>query len=262
MTDSTQVRGTDLRGKTAVVTGGSRSLGREIALRLADGGADVIVTYRSRADAAAEVVEQIRALDRRAAAVQVDLTGTAGIAGLVERIAAILGEWGADGLDILINNAGVLSHQAVGAIEEQDFDRLVDTNYKSVVFLTQALLPRINDRGRIVAIGSGLSRFSMPGMALYGSLKAAVERFMTYLALELGPRGITANAISPGALDTDFNASALQHNPQMRGSISAATAMGRMGIPEDVGGVVAMLCSPAAGWVTGQRLEVSGGMFL
>lgn len=253
---------THLKGKVALVTGGSRSVGRDIALRLADAGADVIVTYTSQADAAAEVVGQIRATDRRAEAVQLDLTGTAQIEGFARRVGEIVNDWQVPGLDILVNNAGVSSHQPFGSITEQEFDRVVDVNFKSVIFLTQALLPRLQDGGRIVVIGSGLSRFSMAGMAVYGSLKAAVERFMAYLAVELGPRGITANAISPGALDTDFNAAALEHNPGMRDHLGSVTALGRMGLAQDVGGVVAMLCSPAAGWITGQRIEVSGGMFL
>ncbi|PRQ03037.1 3-oxoacyl-[acyl-carrier-protein] reductase FabG [Enhygromyxa salina] len=262
MQASTTAPSTNLRHKTALVTGGSRGIGRDIALRLAEAGADVILTYRDRSDAAAEVVEQLRGSDRRAEAVAVDLTGTSQIASLVERVTSVLASWKVNALDILVNNAGVSSHQAFASITEAEFDRVIDINFKSVVFLTQALVPQLADGGRIIAIGSGLSRFSMPGRSLYGSLKAAVERYMAYLATELGPRGITANAISPGALDTDFNAAALKDNPQMRGYLESVTALGRLGVAEDVGGVVAMLCSPAARWITGQRIEVSGGMFL
>ncbi len=251
-----------LHHKAALVTGGSRGVGRNVALALAAAGADVLVTYRTRKDDAEEVVAEIQRMDRRAAAIAADLGGTADIAGLVEAVDATLTDWGTAHLHALVNNAGVGSHQPFGAITEEDFDRVVDTNLKSVVFLTQALLPKLADGGRIVAIGSGLSRFSLPGFAIYGSLKGALERLMAYLARELGPRGITANAISPGALDTEFNAAALEHNPGMRDFIASVTAQGRMGVADDVGAVVAMLCSPAAQWVTGQRIEVSGGMFL
>lgn len=253
---------TDLHGKTALVTGGSRSLGKDIALRLAQAGADVISTYRSQSEAAAEVVDAITKLDRRAVAIQADLEGTGQIPALAEAVVAQLASWGAEGLDILVNNAGVSSHQPFGSITEDEFDRVVNTNFKSVVFLTQALLPTLNDGGRVIAIGSGLGRFTMAGLSVYGSLKAGLEQYMAYLGTELGPRGITANAVSPGALDTDFNAAALEHNPQMRGFIGSVTALGRMGVAEDVGGVVAMLCSPAGRWITGQRIEVSGGMYL
>ncbi|MEM9691616.1 MAG: SDR family oxidoreductase [Myxococcota bacterium] len=251
-----------LHGKIALVTGGSRGIGRDIALRLAEAGADVILTYRAQADAAREVVSTIRTSDRRAEAVQLDLNGTDAIAGFSAKVGSILEGWGASHLDVLVNNAGVGSHQRTGEITEEAFDEIVNTNFKSVVFLTQALLPRIADGGRIVGIGSGLSRFSLAGYGVYGSMKAALERFMTYLAVELGPRGITANAISPGALATDFNAAALEHNPGLRDYIASVTALGRMGEADDIGGVVAMLCSPAGRWITGQRIEVSGGMFL
>ena len=166
------------------MTGGSRGVGRDIALRLAEAGADVILTCRARPDAAAEVVEQIRASGRRAHAIEVDLTGTGQIGRLTEDVHGVLADWSADGLDILVNNAGISSHQPFGSITEAEFDRVVDVNFKSVVFVTQALLPKLNDGGRIVAIGSGLSRFSLAGMSVYGSLKAAVERYMAYLATE------------------------------------------------------------------------------
>lgn len=253
---------TNLHGRTALVTGGSRGIGRDIALRLAEAGADVLLTYRSREEAASEVVQAITAMDRRAIAIQADLEGTDAIAALTARVQETLESWRADALDILIHNAGIGSHQPVGTVSEDEFDRVIDTNFKSVVFLTEALVDRIADGGRIVALGSGLARFALPGYAVYGSMKAALEQYMVYLAKELGGRGITANAVSPGALDTDFNAAALEHDPAMRGIISGVTALGRMGVAEDVGGVVAMLCSPAGRWTTGQRIEISGGMFL
>ncbi len=252
----------DLQGRTALVTGGSRGVGRDIATRLAEAGADVMFTYRSRADAAEEVVASIHALGRRAVAVQADLTGTGDVARLAAEVSATLEGWDAPGLDVLVHNAGVGSHQAVGSVTEAEVDRVFATNYKSVVFLTEALLPTLREGGSIVAIGTGLTRFSLAGMGIYGSLKAALERYMAYLAVELGPRGIRANAVAPGALDTDFNAAALEANPGMRPFIEGVTALGRMGVAEDIGAVVAMLASPAGRWITGQRIEASGGMFL
>jgi len=251
-----------LDGKIALVTGGSRSVGKNIALRLAEQGADVVITYRSQAEAAAGVVEQIKGLGRCAAGLQVDLTGAGEIGTLVEAFHGTLADWGADGFDAIVNNAGVSSHQPFGQITEAEFDRVLDINYKSVVFLTQALLPKLRDNGTILVLGSGLGRFALPGFSVYGSLKAGIEHFMRYLAKELGGRGITANAISPGALDTDFNAAAFEHNAQMRGFISSVTALGRVGLAEDVGGVAAFLCSDAGRWITGERIEISGGMFL
>ncbi len=251
-----------LLGKIALVTGGSRGVGRDIALRLAEAGADVILTYRAQAEAAQAVAHEIRRGERRAEILPVDLDGIGEVDAFAATVGGVLEAWGADGLDMLVNNAGVGAYETLGSITEEGFDRIVNTNYKSVVFLTQALLPRMNDGGRIIGIGSGLSRFSMAGYAVYGSMKAALERFMAYLALELGPRGITANAISPGALATDFNAAALEQNPGLRDFIGSVTALGRMGEANDIGAAVAMLCSPAGAWITGQRIEVSGGMFL
>ena len=253
---------TDLTGKIALVTGGSRGVGRDIALRLAAAGADVAITYRTQAEFADEVVRRIRDGGRRAESLRAYLTGTDHIEELVDTFDGVLAGWEAGGFDVLVNNAGIGSHQPVGQITEEEVDRVYETNFKSVVFLTQALLPRLRDNGWILALGSGLGRFALPGFSVYGSLKAALEQYIRYLAKELGARGITANAISPGALDTDFNAAAFEHDPQMREIISSATALGRVGLAEDVGGVAAFLCSDAGGWVTGQRLEISGGMFL
>jgi NAD(P)-dependent dehydrogenase (short-subunit alcohol dehydrogenase family) len=254
--------GTSLNGKTALVTGGNRSLGRDIALKIAEAGADVVITYRGGEDAAKQTAADIEALGRRAAVLQADLTGTSQIEGLVKGLTGVLANWKADGLDILVNNAGISSHGTFGSITEEQVDEVYNINYKSVLFLTQALLPTLRDNGRVISIGSGLGRFSLPGIGVYGSFKAAVEHLMRYLARELGPRGITANAVAPGALYTDFNRQAFDQNPQMVDFIGSVTALGRVGKADDVGGVVAFLCSDDAHWITGQRIEVSGGMFL
>jgi NAD(P)-dependent dehydrogenase (short-subunit alcohol dehydrogenase family) len=251
-----------LNGKIALVTGGGRSLGRDISLRLAEAGADVVVTYRSDRASADATVAELRGMGRRAAAVQVDLDGTDAIGGFVAAFAAQLEGWGADGFDILVNNAGISSHGALGQVDEASFDQVYRTNFKSVFFLTQALAPRIRDGGRVFTVGSGLTRFTMEAYTVYAALKAAVEHLVRSWAKTLGPRGITVNAVSPGALDTDFNRQAFDAAPQIRDVIAGNTALGRVGLAEDVGGVVAFLCSDDARWITGQRLEVSGGMFL
>jgi NAD(P)-dependent dehydrogenase (short-subunit alcohol dehydrogenase family) len=261
-TDATSFPDTSLAGKIALVTGGSRGIGRNVALRLAEQGADVVVTYRKEEAAARQVVEGIEAHGRRGAALQADLTGTGQVAALADAFRAVLRDWGADGFDVLINNAGVSSHGSVAEVTEEEMDRVYEINFKSGFFVIQALLGDLHDGGRIISTGSGLGRFAIPGLGVYGAFKAALTHLMRYLAKELGPRGITANAVAPGALDTDFNAAAYEHNPQMKDYIASVTALGRVGLAEDVGGVVAFLCSDAARWITGQRIEVSGGMFL
>jgi NAD(P)-dependent dehydrogenase (short-subunit alcohol dehydrogenase family) len=253
----------DLIGKIALVTGGSRSLGKSIALKLADRGADVVITYRTKENDANEVVRAIEAKGRRAAALQVDLDGTADLPRFLERLKDELNErTGRSELDILVNNAGITRAGVIGQVSEADYDAIMNTNLKSVFFLTQALLPSLRDGGRIILIGSGLSRFSLPPYIVYAASKAALATFAQYMAKTLGPRGITANVVAPGALDTDFNRAAFEANPGVVEAIASNTAGGRVGLPQDVDGVVAFLASDEAGWITGQRIEVSGGMFL
>jgi len=190
------------------------------------------------------------------------LTGTAQISTLTGSFRDLLRDWQADGFDILVNNAGISAHGSFAEVSEELMDRVYEVNFKSGFFVIQSLLPDLRDGGRIISIGSGLGRFAIPGLSVYGAFKAALEHLMRYLAKELGHRGITANAVSPGALDTDFNAAAFDHNPEMKDYLGSVTALGRVGLAEDIGGVVAFLCSDAGRWVTGQRIEVSGGMFL
>ncbi|WP_299611790.1 SDR family oxidoreductase [uncultured Tateyamaria sp.] len=253
----------DLTGKTALITGGSRSLGRATALRLAREGADVILTHRSKAKEAEAVVAEIEAMGRKAAALQVDLEGTAAIPDFVERLAeaghAVLGH---DRIDVLVNNAGVERGGVFGTVAEADWDAIMDTNLKSAFFLTQALQDRINDDGRILFLGTGLTRFALPPYVAYAASKAALSAVALYLAKTLGPRGITVNVVAPGALDTDFNRANFDAHPEVVNVIAGNTAQGRVGRADDVEGVIAFLTSPSAQWVTGQRLEASGGMFL
>ena len=253
----------DLSGKTALITGGSRSVGRATALRLAREGADIILTYRSKAAEAAAVVAEIEAMGRKAAALPVDLEGTAGIPDFVDRLAEtgrdVLGH---DRIDILVNNAGIERGSVFGAVSEQDWDAIMDTNLKSAFFLTQALLGRINDGGRILFLGTGLTRFALPPYVAYAASKAALTAVALYLAKTLGPRGITVNVVAPGALDTDFNRANFDAHPEIVNMIAANTAQGRVGHADDIDGVIAFLASPASQWITGQRVEASGGMFL
>ena len=252
-----------LNGKVALVTGGSRSLGKAIALKLADQGADVIVTYRSKKDEADAVVSEIAAKGRKAAALQVDLEGTGDLPRFLGSLETVLTDMtGAFHLDILVNNAGIERGGVIGQVSEEDYDAIMNTNVKSVFFLTQSLLPNLRDGGRIILIGTGLTRFSLPPYIVYAASKGAQTVFAQYMAKTLGGRGITANVVAPGALDTDFNKANFEANPGIVDVISQNTALGRVGLSADIDGVVAFLASKDAGWITGQRIEVSGGMFL
>jgi len=247
----------------ALVTGGSRGLGKSMALHLADRGVDVILTYRSGADAAREVVAQIEAKGRVAVALPLDVADSAGYGPFVDAVrAALAARWKRDRFDFLVNNAGTGLYAAFAETTEAQFDELVRVHFKSSFFLTQRLLPLIGDGGRILNVSSGLARFTFPGYAAYAAMKGGVEVLTRYLAKELGPRGIAVNTIAPGAIETDFNGGAVRDNPQVNKMIAGQTALGRVGLPDDIGGAVALLLSPEGGWITGQRIEVSGGMVL
>jgi len=251
-----------LEGKVALVTGGSRSLGKSVALMLAARGADVLITYRSAKAEADETVSEIRNLGRRAVALSVDLSGES--AGeLVTAVAAALGEsFGGAKLDFLINNAGINSQVPFSKVSLDELNKVFQVNYAAPFMLTQGLLPHMADGGRIVYIGSGTGRFVVPTMSAYGPLKAAVETLARYVAAEVGPRNMTANAVSPGMLDTAFNKEGMESHPEVTDYITGMTALNRLGKPDDVCGVIAFLCSPEAKFVTGQRIEVSGGIYL
>jgi NAD(P)-dependent dehydrogenase (short-subunit alcohol dehydrogenase family) len=250
-----------LTGKVALVTGGSRNIGRETALALAARGADVVVTYREQAEAAAITVKELTAAGVRAHAVRADLTGTAEVAALVAELRTVLDDWGHPRLDILVNNAGTLRLATFDQVTEQDLDAIYETNYKSVFFLTQQLLEVMADGGRIVNLGSGTSRIAFAPLVSYGPLKAALQSLTLYLAALLGPRGITVNAVSPGGLDDDFNAPLFAAMPA-RDYIAGNTALGRVGVPTDVSAVIAWLCTPEAGFVSGAVVPVDGGYHL
>lgn len=247
---------------TALVTGGSRGLGRDMALALAGAGTDVVLTYLGNRDKAEGVVAEIKARGRKAAALQLDVTDSASYDGFVATLGAVLDGLGADRLDYLVNNAGIGIHAAFAETTEAQFDQMLATHLKPAFLLTQKMLPLIRDGGGVVNISTGLARFSLPGYAAYAAMKGGVEVLTRYQAKELGVRGIRANVVAPGAIETDFGGGAVRDNAQINAFIAAQTALGRAGQPDDLGAVVAFLCSEAAKWITGQRIEVSGGMFL
>ena len=249
--------------KIAVVTGGSRGLGRNTALHLARRGVDVILTYRSQRTEAEQVVAEIAALGGSAVALQLDVAESGTFDSFVEALEGVLSKhWQRKTFDSLVNNAGIGIHAAFADTTEKQFDELVNIHFKGPFFLTQKLLPLIADNGRIVNLSSGLTRFSLPGYAAYAAMKGAMEVLTRYQAKELGARGIAVNIVAPGAIETDFGGGAVRDNAQINAFIASQTALGRVGLPDDIGGMVASLLSDDNRWVNGQRIEASGGMFL
>lgn len=243
-----------------LITGGSRGLGRNTALSVARRGGDVVFTYHSRVEDAQAVVGEIEALGRKAVALRLDTGKIADFPAFAEKLRATLREvWGRDSIDHLVNNAGHGDHGLIADTTEAQFDRLVDVHVKGVFFLTQTLLPLIADGGRIVNFSSGLTRFAYPGYAAYAAMKGAVEVLTHYMAKELGPRGIAVNTVAPGAIETDFGGGAVRDNADINKQLANITALGRVGVPDDIGPMVASLLSPDNRWVTAQRIEVSGG---
>lgn len=252
-----------MNSKIALVTGGSRGLGKNMALRLAEKGNDVILTYNSNEKEALEVVEEIENAGQKAAAFQLNVGETKTFDEFFTQISQVLQEkWQRDKFDFLINNAGTALYAAFTETTEEQFDETLNVHYKGVFFLTQKALPLINDGGRIINISSGLARFSFPGSSAYGSMKGAIEVLTRYLARELGSRGIAANVVAPGAIETDFGGGRVRDNKEINEQISGLTALGRVGLPDDIGGIVAFLCSEDARWINGQRIEAAGGIFL
>ena len=247
--------------KIAIITGGSRGLGKSAALHTAARGNDVILTYLSSEAEAKEVVREIENLGRKAVALQLDVAKVSTFADFATRVRQALQEkWNVERFDLLVNNAGIGQYTPIMEYTEEDFDRVVNTHFKGVFFLTQKLLPLMNDGGRIVNVSSGLARFSFPGSSVYGAAKAAVEALTRYLAKELGERRITANVVAPGPIATDFGEGRVRNSPEMQKQLSAMTPLGRVGNADDIGGLVASLLEDGARWVNGQRIEASGGM--
>ncbi|MBS7542448.1 SDR family oxidoreductase [Ancylobacter oerskovii] len=243
----------------SIVTGGSRGLGRNTALNIARHGGDVILTYRSRADEAQAVVAEIEAMGRRAVALQLDTGDVSGFGAFAGQVRDALTSLGRDRFDHLVNNAGHGEMAGFAETTEAQFDLLFNVHVKGVYFLTQALLPMLADGGRIVNFSSGLTRVSYPGFSAYSAAKGAVEIMTLYMAKELGGRGITANVVAPGAIATDFLGGAVRDTPAYNDAFAAMIALGRVGLPDDIGPAVASLLGPDNRWITAQRIEVSGG---
>lgn len=249
--------------KIALVTGGSRGLGKDTALSLAQKGLHVIITYNSKHEEALEVVRRIEAGGQKAAALQLDVADAKGFDTFIIQVQEVLKtHFNAEKIDFLVNNAGIGIYASFAETTEVQFDELLNIHFKGAFFLTQKALPMLNDGGGIVNISTGLARFSFPGYAAYASMKGAVETLTKYQAKELGARGIRVNVVAPGAIETDFGGGAVRDNAAVNAMIASYTALGRPGLPDDIGGVVAFLCTDDARWINGQRLEVSGGMML
>ena len=249
--------------KIALVTGGSRGLGKSMALHIAAKGTDVILTYNSKKADAEDVVKQIEQTGRKAAALALDVSDSKSFTGFVAKLKEVLQtKWKRDDFDFLVNNAGIGIHSSFAETSEKQFDDLMKIQLKGPFFLTQKLLPLIKDGGRIVNISTGLARFVLPGYAAYAATKGGIEVLTRYLAKELGPRKITVNVVAPGAIESDFAGGVVRDNTEVNKFIASQTALGRVGLPDDIGGAVASLLADDNRWITGQRIEVSGGMFL
>ncbi|WP_136517953.1 SDR family NAD(P)-dependent oxidoreductase [Cellulomonas telluris] len=247
--------------RIALVTGGNRGLGRAAVLALAADGVDVVLTYRQHEDEARAVVDEVTATGRRAAALRLDTGDTAQVDAFPARLAeALAATWGTDRFDVLVNNAGHALPTPLGETTADDLQSLFDVHVRGVFLLTQGVAPMLRDGGRVVNLSSGLARFVQPGgLSAYGAMKAAVEALTRYWAVELGERGVTVNVVAPGPVATDFGGGRVRDAAEVRAALGTQAALGRVGEAADIGPVVAALASPALGWVTGQRLEASGG---
>jgi NAD(P)-dependent dehydrogenase (short-subunit alcohol dehydrogenase family) len=252
-----------MEGRVAIITGGSRGLGRNSSINLARRGVDVIFTYHAKRQEAEDLVREMEGMGRKAATFQLNTGDTRAFDRFASDVRTTLQNWGKQRFDFLVNNAG-MGLDGVNFVDttEAQFDSVVNVQFKGVYFLTQKLLPLMNDGGRIVNISSGLARVAIPGSSAYAAVKGAIEVFTRYLAKELGPRQITANVVAPGPTQTDFSGGLVRDNPAVNKMISQMTALGRAGVPDDIGPMIASLLSDENHWVTGQRIEVSGGLAL
>lgn len=249
--------------KIALVTGGSRGLGKNTVLALARQGVDIILTYNSQQVDADNVVGEIQGLGAKAVALQLDVGNSKSFALFAQKLTAALAEqWQRKDFDFLVNNAGIGIHASFAETTEEQFDTLMNIHLKGTFFLTQTLLPLIKDGGRIVNLSTGLARFSFPGYAAYAAMKGGIEVLSRYMAKELGARGIAVNVVAPGAIETDFGGGNVRDNEQLNQQIASVTALGRVGLPDDIGPAIAALLSDSNRWINAQRIEISGGMML
>ena len=247
--------------KIALVTGGSRGLGKDMATNIAKKGINVILTYCSNEADAAQTVKEIVALGQKAVAIQLNMSAPESLNDFVEKVKTTLqSDFETSSFDYLINNAGMGATVPFEEVSEEMFTDFLNVHFKGIFFLTQKLVPYINTGGRIINISSGTTRFANPGYSVYASMKGAIETFTKYLAKELGAKGIGANVVAPGPVETDFNNGAIRNNPQLKGMLSSMSPLGRVGAADDIGSVVAFLCTDDAKWINGQRIEVSGGI--
>lgn len=252
-----------MSNKIAIVTGGSRGLGKNTALHLAGKGIDVILTYHSKQAEAEAVVTEIESKGQKAVALALDIGNSQSFNGFVQQVATTLKQtWNQTQFQYLVNNAGIGINASFAETSEQQFDQLVNIHLKGPFFLTQKLLPLLADNGRIVNVSTGLTRFALPGYAAYATMKGGIETLTKYMAKELGVRGIAVNVVAPGAIETDFGGGAVRDNAQINQFVASQTALGRVGVPDDIGGVIAALLSEDNRWVNAQRIEASGGMFI
>lgn len=250
----------DNKSKIVLITGASRGLGKDSALQLAKKGFDVILTYQTKKEFADEVVKEIQNIGQKAFALPLDISTTSGFDQFVTEVKNVLeARYPTKKLDALVNNAGVGINQSFETMTEEIVDLMVGIHFKGPYFLTQKLLPVLNDGSSIVNISSGLARFSSAGYSAYGAMKAAVDALSRYQALELGGRKIRVNALAPGAIETDFGGGVVRDTIEINNYLASEAALGRVGLPDDIGGVVAFLCSDDAKWINAQRIEVSGG---
>jgi len=249
--------------RIALITGGSRGLGKNTALHLAREGVGIILTYVGNRAAADATVTELQALGSKAVALQLDLANSASFPAFAQAVrTALQQQWQSERLTYLVNNGGMGMHATIEETTEAVFDELFNVHLKGMFFLTQALLPLLADGGRIINISSGLARFSLPGYAAYAAMKGGVEVMTRYMAKEFGARGISVNTVAPGAIETDFGGGRVRDNAQLNAFVASQTALGRAGLPDDIGAAIASLLRPDNGWINAQRVEVSGGMFI